>query len=81
MQDTSEAASRRYKELLRSASPLQRLEQAARLTQAVRELAIAGIRERHPTIQDDEVAVRLAVRLYGRETAARLFGPLPDDAI
>ena len=79
--DTSPEADARYHELLRAQTPAQRLEQAAALTRAVRELAIAGIRQRHPAATDAEVRVRLTVRLYGREVAARLHGELPDDAV
>jgi hypothetical protein len=46
-----------------------------------RELAVAGIRQRHPTATDDEVRVRLVVRLYGRDVGRRLFGEIPADAI
>jgi hypothetical protein len=79
-QDTSPAASARYHELLRAMPPERRLEAAMRLSEGVRELAIAGIRERHPGIGDDELRVRLTVRLYGRAVAARLFGTVPADA-
>ena len=80
-QDTSPAAIKRYHELLRAQKPYERLAQAVALTQMVRELAEAGIRQRHPGVSDAEVRVRLTVRLYGRETARRLFGEIPDDAI
>jgi hypothetical protein len=43
-------------------------------------MAIAGIREMHPGIDDDELRVRLTVRLYGRAAAERLFGEVPADA-
>jgi hypothetical protein len=79
--DTSPAAEARYHELLRSQSPAARLAQAAALTTSVRNLAIAGIRSRHPDASVDEVRIRLAVRLYGRGTALRLFGLVPDDAV
>ena len=52
-----------------------------RLSQAVRELALAGIRGRHPEADADELRVRLTVRLYVRDCAQRLFGSVPDDAI
>lgn len=81
MQDTSRAASERYHELLRSRAPHDRLAQAMALTRSVRELAVAGIRQRHPEATEAEVKVRLAVRLYGREVAARLFSNVPPDAI
>jgi hypothetical protein len=52
-----------------------------KLSRAVRELAIAGIRQRHPEADEQEVRVRLTVRLYGRAAATRLFGTVPDDAV
>ncbi len=78
--DTSSAASARYHELLRAMPPEQRLEAAMRLSRGVRELALAGIREMHPGATEEELRVRLTVRLYGREAALRLFGTVPDDA-
>jgi hypothetical protein len=81
MLDTGAEASRRYHELLRARAPHERLAQALALTKMVRELAVAGIRSRHPDASPEEVRVRLAVRLYGREAARRLFGELPSDAV
>jgi hypothetical protein len=46
-----------------------------------RQLALAGIRERHPGAPADEVRARLIVRLYGRVVAERLCGTVPADAI
>ncbi len=51
------------------------------LTRMTRELAVAGIRQRHPNASDDEIRVRLVVRLYGRTVGRRLFGEIPADAI
>jgi hypothetical protein len=79
--DTSSAAVARYHELLRAQAPHQRLEQANALIAAVRELAVAGLRARHPDASPEELRKRLTVRLYGREVAARLFGELPADAV
>jgi hypothetical protein len=81
MLDTTPSALDRYHELLRAQEPHERLAQAAALTQAVRELAVVGIRQRHPGASDDEVRRRLAVRLYGRDVAERLFGDIPADAV
>jgi len=81
MVDTSPEADARYHELLRRLSPERRLEAAIRLSSAVRELAVAGIRARHPEASEHELRVRLTVRLYGRSHARRLFGDVPDDAI
>ena len=81
MKDTSGGADARYHELLAALPPERRLEAAMSLSRAVRSLAEAGIRERHPNASDAEVRVRLTVRLYGREAAERLFGVVPDDAV
>lgn len=79
-QDTDPAAQERYYELLRAAGPARRLETAVSLSATVRTLAEKGIRARHPHAADDEVRVRLAVRLYGRDVARSLFAHVPDDA-
>ena len=81
MRDTTEAASRRYHELLRARAPHERLAQAMALSKMARELAMAGLRARHPDASPAELRVRLAVRLYGRHAATRLFGAIPDDAV
>jgi hypothetical protein len=47
----------------------------------VRELALAGLRLRHPQADEQELRVRLTVRLYGRAAGVRLFGAVPDDAV
>ena len=61
-------------------TPAQRLEATMRLSDAVRAMALAGIREQHPDAGDRELQARLAVRLYGRAMALRAFGSVPDDA-
>lgn len=81
MNDTDEKSSRRYHELLRALAPHERLAQAVRLTKMVRELAVEGIRSRHPDAGPAELRVRLAVRLYGRDAAQRMFGEVPPDAV
>jgi len=78
--DTRPSAIDRYHELLRAQAPHERLAQAMSLSRMVRDLALAGIRQRHPAISEEEARVRMAVRLYGRPTALRLFGSVPDDA-
>ncbi|HEY2730789.1 MAG TPA: hypothetical protein VGK52_12685 [Polyangia bacterium] len=79
--DTGPTALNRYVELLRAQPPDRRLAQAVALTLAVRELAVAGIKQRHPRATRKEIRARLAVRLYGRTIAARLYGPIPEDAV
>ncbi|MFO0760888.1 MAG: hypothetical protein U0359_30710 [Byssovorax sp.] len=81
MIDTSPVANARYHELLRAMPPERRLEVAMGLTQTVRELALAGLRDRHPRADEHEMRVRLTARLYGRAVALRLFGAVPDDTV
>jgi hypothetical protein len=78
--DTSPAAEARYHELLRAMPPERRLEAAMKLSRAVRELALAGIRDQFPAANEQELRVRLTVRLYGRAAAVRLFGSVPANA-
>lgn len=80
-EDTSPKAEARYIELLRGMAPERRLDAAMRLSQAVRELALAGIRSMHPNAGENELRVRLTVRLYGRACAEKLFGQVPEDAL
>ena len=80
MLDTAGASLDRYHELLRAKVPHERLAQAMSLSRMVRELAVAGIRQRFPAATDEEVRVRLAVRLYGMDVARRMFGDVPADA-
>lgn len=65
--DTSAAAERRYFELLRLKSPSERLAIAVRLSHAVRELAVAGVKQREPHATPREIRRGLAERLYGAE--------------
>ena len=78
MDDTSPAAARFYHQHLRSLSPAQRLDIAAGLSLAVRQLAEAGIRARLPEASDREIELHLAARLYGRELAEKVLGVLSD---
>jgi hypothetical protein len=80
LSDTSPAADARYHQLLCALPPERRLEIAMGLSQTVREMALAGLRLRHPQADEHELNVRLTVRLYGRAAGVRLFGAVPDDA-
>jgi hypothetical protein len=73
MRDTSQAGLERYYELLRAQSPLARLTTAVKLSSAVRQLAESAIRAAEPGASAQVVRARLAMRLYGREAARRLF--------
>jgi hypothetical protein len=73
--DTAPGPAARYRQLLGDLPGPRRLEIAAGLSQGVRALAEAGLRDRHPGASPRELRWRLADLLYGRATAERLFGP------
>ncbi|MGH7286114.1 MAG: hypothetical protein ACRELY_31730 [Polyangiaceae bacterium] len=81
MNDTSAGARDRYHVLLRSRKPSERLEQASALSRSVRDLALAGLRARHPKADDAELRARLIVRIYGHAVAKKLCGEIPADAV
>ena len=77
LRDTDPRAAAAYHRLIGAASPAERLAQAARLSQAVRALAWAGLRRRHPRAGEDELRRRFVALCYGRDLAERTFGPCP----
>ena len=80
MLDTPPEQRRRYYAMLRRMTPEERGRTAFALTGMVRRMAAASIRSDHPGISEWELRARMAVRLYGREAARRLFPDVPDDA-
>lgn len=80
-QDTSPTARARYHTHLRRLPPAARLEAAVALSGAVRTLALAGLRTRHPQANETELQARLVVRLYGRAYAERVLEGVPSDAV
>jgi len=77
--DTTPEVLTRYRERLAAMTPAEKAEIVAGLTQGVRTLAEAGLRQRHPGAGDAELRCRLAALLYGREVAERLFHDVPPD--
>lgn len=71
--DTSEAAERRYAELLAARSPRERAMILRGLVVSVRRLAEVSVQRAHPTASPREVAARVAARIYGDEIAMRFF--------
>ena len=63
--DTSPEAFAVQVERLRQAGPEARVAMAVEMSDAVRELAVAAIRRRHPELDDRQVARELAERLHG----------------
>jgi hypothetical protein len=77
--DTAPAVAVRYDAMIGALPGERRLEIAAQLSQGVRAMAEAGLRDRHAGASEGELRCRLAALLYGRGVAERLFGSVPDD--
>jgi hypothetical protein len=71
--DTSAEAEHVMVEKLRAMSPVQRLHLALSLSQSVRELAIAGVRQRYPDASAREQVLRLALAIHGRDLATAAY--------
>jgi hypothetical protein len=71
--DTSAEAERVLVEKLRAMSPEQRLGLALSLSQSVRSLALAGVRQRHPSASAREQLLRLAITIHGRDLATAAY--------
>ena len=78
--DTDPAIDARRIEGLRRMSPAQRLALASAWTHDDRQLALAGIRSRHPGISQREAMLRLAAMTVDRATLVRAFGWSPEQA-
>lgn len=70
--DTSSAAFERQLEAFRAMTPGERVAIAAAMSDEIRALAEAGIRDRHPGYTDAQVANSLAEILLGPELAAKV---------
>ena len=64
----------------RQMTPAQKLALADALTRNIRQLALAGIRLRHPGIDDRDAMLRLAAMSIDRATMVRAFGWDPEHA-
>jgi hypothetical protein len=65
--DTSPRVAAARIRLYRQAGPNERARIAADLSDALRELAIAGIKSRHPEYGEDEVLAEALALFYGRK--------------
>lgn len=76
--DTTPEAERVLLDLIRQATPARKLEIVGNMNKLLRELAISGLRSRHPDASDEEIHRRLADIVLGPDLAERVFGPLAD---
>jgi hypothetical protein len=73
LNDTDEATEQVYLELLRDAPPWRKAAMIDSLIRTCRELAIAGIRMRHPDATERGILMRLAALWLDRELMIRVF--------
>lgn len=72
--DTSPAAAAVQIELYRRMSYEQKARRVTDLTASACHLTLAGLRQRHPGANEQELLLRLAVLRLGPETVARVYG-------
>jgi hypothetical protein len=73
--DTAPGAERVHIDLIRQAPVWRRAELAGQMYEAVKALAMSGLRRRHPNATPEELRRRLADLLLGPELAMRAYGP------
>jgi hypothetical protein len=71
--DTSAEVERMQVALWRGMSPLEKAQVVGRISRMVRDLALAGIRQRHPAASEHECHLRYALLTLGRAAAARAY--------
>jgi hypothetical protein len=71
--DTTDEAYRLQCEIYRRQSGTERLAAVFRLNQLVREMAVAGIRQRHPDYDDAQVRCALRRLVLGDELTAKAW--------
>jgi hypothetical protein len=76
--DTSPEIEARQVQAWRAMSPAQKAQLISTLSRAARELALAGVRHRHPGASPREQFLRLAVVTLGPELAGDVY---PDSAL
>ena len=71
--DTDKDTERIYLKMLREAPAWRKAAMVDSLTRACGELAVAGIRMRHPDISEKEIRMRVAALWLDRDLMMRLF--------
>ncbi len=78
--DTDPAAERVQMAIFRDMAPARKIQLVVEAIAASRDLALAGLRARHPGASPEELRRRLFGLELGEELACRVYGPLPDEA-
>ena len=77
--DTEPQAEQVLINLLRRASVVRKLEMLGQMNAAARQMALQGLRVRHPGATEAQLQRYLADLLLGSELAARAYGPRPPE--
>ncbi len=77
--DTSPDIENMQIERLRQMPTWRKMALMAEMSQTVRTLALAGLRQRYPDDTPDLRRRRMADLVLGPELAARVYGPLPEE--
>jgi hypothetical protein len=77
--DTSPHIEQMQIERLRQMPPWRKLALVGEINRAVRDLALDGLRQRHPHDTPAQRQRRLADLLLGPELTARVYGPAPEE--
>jgi hypothetical protein len=72
--DTDEQTERVLIELVRRMPDWKKFQQIADLTEAVRELAMLGLRDQYPQASEEELRFRFAAIVLGRDLAGKVCG-------
>lgn len=75
--DTHPEAERLQIELMRKAPPWRKAHMLGQMYQTMKQLALSGLRQRHPQASEPELRRRLADLLLGAELAEKVYGPMP----
>jgi hypothetical protein len=74
LSDTSGEAEVLMVDRLRSMSARERIDQVAALNDACEQMAIAGVRSRHPSADEHEVWLRVVALRLGRDLMVAVYG-------
>ena len=75
--DTSEDVDRRMFAAYAAMTPEERLRRASKLSLAVQEIALAGLRQRHPGASERELGLRLVALRIPVDAMLAIFGWAP----
>jgi hypothetical protein len=76
--DTDRDAERVQIEIFRRMPAWRKAQLVADANEVARQLALAGLRQRHPQAGREELRRRLLGLFLGEELATRVYGPLPE---